>query len=362
MTSKMTTNLYWNLWKLIKLHWIKYVLRLVWVFLNNLYCIPVYLFYMLLLLPLFPAAPSLYWLVEETLFSWLLSMVACWNWTAGYDIAESGESFDELAKQCILLMPNHQSTADVPMCFTFMAPRYAVPGRVMWIMDKIFKFTNFGICSWIHDDYFILAGKENRESTLTELGNHLRRVFIPKKRKYLVLFPEGGFLRKRRAISHSFAKKKDLPILNNVTLPRTGALDMIMSVLGPGGDGSITRLVDVTVAYPEGRPLCMPSIAGGWRQPCTTHVHYRSWPVDQLPQTSDELFKWMVKLYEEKEAMLGRFYETGKFPYNMFDENARPPTVLQHSSFRFFVLHLFFIFSTYLMCASISVLRNKVGV
>ena len=87
-----------------------------------------YLFYMLLLLPLYPAAPSLYCLAEETLFSWLLSMVACWNWTAGYDIAESGESFDELAKQCILLMPNHQSTADVPMCFTFMAPRYAVPG------------------------------------------------------------------------------------------------------------------------------------------------------------------------------------------------------------------------------------------
>ena len=29
--------------------------------------------------------------------------------------------------------------------------------QVMWIMDKVFKFTNFGIVSWIHDDFFILA-------------------------------------------------------------------------------------------------------------------------------------------------------------------------------------------------------------
>jgi lysophosphatidylglycerol acyltransferase 1 len=31
--------------------------------------------------------------------------------------------------------------------------------RVMWVMDRVFKFSNFGAVSWMHDDFFILAVK-----------------------------------------------------------------------------------------------------------------------------------------------------------------------------------------------------------
>jgi hypothetical protein len=43
------------------------------------------------------------------------------------------------------------------------------------------------------------------------------------------------FISPCQAISQSFAKKKDLPMLEHCTIPRTGALDVIMSVLGPTG-------------------------------------------------------------------------------------------------------------------------------
>ena len=93
----------------------------------------------------------------------------------------------------------------------------------------------------------------------------------------------GCFLRKRKAISHEFAKKNDLPLLEHVTLPRTGALDVVMKVLGPDSeleDGNkIERIVDMTIAYPGGKPLDIQSIIFGWRNPCNTHVHYRSWDV-----------------------------------------------------------------------------------
>ena len=32
--------------------------------------------------------------IEEVFFSWLLSMVACWAWSAGYEVAESGADLD----------------------------------------------------------------------------------------------------------------------------------------------------------------------------------------------------------------------------------------------------------------------------
>lgn len=49
----------------------------------------------------------------------------------------------------------------------------------------------------------------------------------------MVLFPEGGFLRKRRAVSQKYAEKNNLPMLRNVTLPRVGALKTILTTVGP---------------------------------------------------------------------------------------------------------------------------------
>ena len=45
-------------------------------------------------------------------------------------------------------------------------------------------------------------GKDNRDRSLIELKAHLKEVYVPKQRRGLVVFPEGGFLRKRKPVSH----------------------------------------------------------------------------------------------------------------------------------------------------------------
>ena len=72
-------------------------------------------------------------------------------------MVESGDRLDKAAKDNILFMPNHQSTADVPLCMTLFTARSNFADRVMWIMDRVFKYSNFGCVSWMHDDFFILA-------------------------------------------------------------------------------------------------------------------------------------------------------------------------------------------------------------
>lgn len=57
----------------------------------------------------------------------------------------------------------------------------------------------------------------------------------------MVLFPEGGFLCKRRETSQKYAKKNNLPILENVTLPRVGAMQTIFDTLGPVPRRDITQ-------------------------------------------------------------------------------------------------------------------------
>ena len=117
---------------------------------------------------------------------------------------------------------------------------------------------------------------------------------------------------------------------------------MVMKVLGPDSQldesNKIERIVDMTIAYPEGKPLDIQSIVTGWRKPCNTHVHYRSWDVkvthicnltsmvlcsyqifQELPKTSGELFNWMVNLYQQKEQMLDEYYKTGNIKQQQRD-------------------------------------------
>ena len=51
---------------------------------------------MTLFLPVYLSSPQIYWQLEEVMFSWMLSIVSCWSWSAGYNIVESGESLDNV--------------------------------------------------------------------------------------------------------------------------------------------------------------------------------------------------------------------------------------------------------------------------
>ena len=57
----------------------------------------------------------------------------------------------------------------------------------------------------------------------------------------------------------------------------------------------------------------------------------------------------MYNLYFEKERLLDTYYQTGRFPHDMLDPKAGPPQELLHDPLRFFLLHIFFMISSYLM-------------
>ena len=59
--SRSRFRLYWNI---LSLRGAKSVARVIWVILNNTYCIPAYFVYMLLLSPLLLVKADLYWNLE----------------------------------------------------------------------------------------------------------------------------------------------------------------------------------------------------------------------------------------------------------------------------------------------------------
>ncbi|KAI5638928.1 acyl-CoA:lysophosphatidylglycerol acyltransferase 1-like [Phthorimaea operculella] len=225
----------------------------------------------------------------------------------------------------------------------------------------------------------LLSGKAKRDQSLEELKIHIHNSYIPLGRQFMVLFPEGGFLHKRKEISQRFAEKNNLPKLEYVSLPRAGAMKIIMEEIGPlstrdlGASSSrqarnrditddnfnrnnskmildtkcgehIEWILDVTVAYPERVPLHLSDIVCGIRDPCATHLHYRLYPANEVPSDTEGMTRWLYDRFIEKNDMLEEFYRTGRFPSKGdVTYHERP---VRQDNLRFLILHLFFIAST----------------
>ncbi|TSK58185.1 Acyl-CoA:lysophosphatidylglycerol acyltransferase 1 [Bagarius yarrelli] len=282
--------------ELRRLGWIltKALLRFTFMFINNCVAIPSYCLYLIVLQPLRMLHSSVFWHIEGAMYRWLLAMVASWGWCAGYTVTEWGDDVRPISEDEAMVIVNHQSTGDVCTLMMCLQDKGTVVRKMMWLMDHVFKYTNFGLVSLIHGDFFIRQGKTHRDKQLIYLKSHLDKYYYSRDRKWIVLFPEGGFLRKRRETSQAFAKKNDLPHLTHVTLPRLGATQVILKALAPqqengmlGNDTGksaqkdskprgLQWVVDVTIAYPEARPMDIQTWIFGYRSPTVTHVHYRS--------------------------------------------------------------------------------------
>lgn len=72
-------------------------------------------------------------------------------------VIEQGDDIQRIINERTLVIANHQSTGDVPMLMTSFNAKPNVLPNLMWIMDRVFKFTNFGIVSILHQDFFIVS-------------------------------------------------------------------------------------------------------------------------------------------------------------------------------------------------------------
>ncbi|XP_075451801.1 acyl-CoA:lysophosphatidylglycerol acyltransferase 1 isoform X2 [Ascaphus truei] len=309
---------------------LKMVLRFAFMFINNMFAIPSYVLYLIALQPVRVIDRKLFWHIEGVMFKWLLAMVASWGWTAGYTVVEWGDNVHAITEDEAVMLVNHQATGDVCTLMMCLQDKGTVVQQMMWLMDHIFKYTNFGVVSLVHGDFFIRQGKAYRDQQLVLLKDHLEKYYRNRDRKWIILFPEGGFLRKRRETSQTFAKKNNLPFLTHVTLPRLGATQVILKTLlaqqenGTLHAGDVALMdrkpkglqwvIDTTIGYPNADPMDIQTWILGYRQPIVTHVYYRIYPIKDVPMEPEALADWLYQRFVEKEDLLSQFYETGTFP------------------------------------------------
>uniref|UniRef100_A0A1I7Y7W3 PlsC domain-containing protein n=1 Tax=Steinernema glaseri TaxID=37863 RepID=A0A1I7Y7W3_9BILA len=293
--------------------------------------------------------PRLYWFCEGKLYRWLQAFVASWGQTAGYSVYEYGDDISDLCGERVLVMCNHLSTADVPTVFAVLQNKGVASRKTLWLMDQMFRYTPFGVVGHMHGDYFVKQGKATRESELLRLKDHLRNVYWDRDRRWVILFPEGGFYCNRIESSQAYARKNGFPHTNWTTLPRQGAVKAILEEIGPRDPDEnenmmkprsnsklkllkdtvgalrekkyiketrppIKYVLDMTIAYPNAEPLSLQTLMLGTREDCNIAVNYKVYRADEVPFADDnELRDWMYKVYVEKDKLLDNYYREGVF-------------------------------------------------
>uniref|UniRef100_A0A6I8RME9 Lysophosphatidylglycerol acyltransferase 1 n=1 Tax=Xenopus tropicalis TaxID=8364 RepID=A0A6I8RME9_XENTR len=306
---------------------LRMVLRFAFMVVNNMVAIPSYVLYLIALQPVRVIDRKLFWYIEGVMFKWLLAMVASWGWYAGYTVVEWGDNVHSISEDEAVMLVNHQATGDV--CTLMMC-----------LQDKG-------------------TGKAYRDQQLVLLKDHLEKYYRSRDRKWIILFPEGGFLRKRRETSQLYAKKNSLPHLTHVTLPRLGATQVILNtLLAQQENGTPTAgntevkerkqkglqwVIDATIGYPNAHPMDIQTWILGYRQPTVTHVYYRIYPIKDVPMETEALTDWLYQRFVEKEDLLAHFYETGAFPPLKGQSKASSREMALSNSWLFLVQSLAFL-------------------
>ncbi|KRZ74385.1 Striatin, partial [Trichinella papuae] len=266
---------------------------------------------------------SLYWSIESLLMRMLCLTVTIWLRLAHIEVYEQGDDVKQyVAKRCLVLV-NHQSTADVPILFDIVNMHFNKLYKVVWVLDNMFRCTPFGLVCRVHGDLFIREGLEHRDRSLQKLQNELRRKFWSRRRNWIIVFPEGGFLYKRIVKSQNFAKANNLPVFHHVVVPRVGCIRAVLEVCNPLKDlpcsdfsnissiqnstasSPLEYLVDITIAYENGNALSLWNIATGLNSRTKVILRYKCCPISDMPrENSDTLLRYLCDRWQEKEIWL----------------------------------------------------------
>lgn len=75
-----------------------------------------------------------------------------------FAVVEAGDDISECVGERTVVLANHQSTADVPALMVVLGhqDRGLLAGRLCWVMEYVFKFTQFGLLCRLHGDFFIV--------------------------------------------------------------------------------------------------------------------------------------------------------------------------------------------------------------
>jgi 1-acyl-sn-glycerol-3-phosphate acyltransferase len=238
----------------------------------------------------------------------------------------------------VILMSNHVAYSDW-LTMLMIASRAQTTSYLRWIVKGSLRFIPFIRLR----DFIALPNRSSKDLDIIYKGiQHLDAV----KPRWWVIFPEGTFvdgtLASNAVVSKGYAYYKEL-LSKGEMMPwsadeKSDPLAPFSFVLCPRWKGLVTALkalressqvdailVDCTMAFSgNGFKTALPldakdrkipsllSVIFG-KGPKEVHVHVKSYKISDIPRSDEDFVKWLYRVWQKKEVMLGNFDKDG-FP------------------------------------------------
>lgn len=202
-------------------------------------------------------------------------------------------------KENAIVFGNHQQMPDVFHIWN-AAIRSQMIDHGKWFAKASLKWVpGFGWGLWCIDGIFLDRDWEADKQRVMHYLGKFKREQIP---MWLVFYPEGTRLTpKKLAASQKFAESRGLPVLHHVLTPRTKGF--ITSV--EGLRDHCTAIYVVTTYYHSGVSNLwhwMRGLGGD------STVHYKRFPMSEVPKTEKDLAAWMSLRFQEMDALLASLH------------------------------------------------------
>jgi len=224
----------------------------------------------------------------------------------GVRVIFTGE--DVPMRENALLISNHQQMPDIPAIMKFSKTKERL-GDLKFFVKKQLKWVpgmgwgmQFLDCLFIDRDW--ASDSEQIRRTFDRLVNG--RVPV-----YLVSFVEGTRLTlPKLEVAQAYAREHGLTLPRHTLVPRSKGFSASVE----GLRSHIAAVYDLTIAYEVGVPSLWQYLKGMVHR---IHVHVRRFPIEELPQSADDLRQWLLARWDEKNDLLEQYYAAGSFPESL---------------------------------------------
>jgi 1-acyl-sn-glycerol-3-phosphate acyltransferase len=214
-----------------------------------------------------------------------------------------GKIHDSGVARCVAIA-NHQSTADICMV-GLLLHAFNFSNSMVWVMDRLLMYLPTGWTSLIHGDVFIVQSSQGGAPAIAEAAIKSGAANAwSLGRRCIMLYPEGGFFRKRHPRSVQWLKQQDPAALHPdyTALPRSGGFCNILGVVSHDFDG----VLDITIRYERGGALApeIPSLFMGTDEAIFLDVEWI--PKRSIPAASDAaaVHTWLTQQFARKDVLM----------------------------------------------------------
>jgi 1-acyl-sn-glycerol-3-phosphate acyltransferase len=197
-------------------------------------------------------------------------------------------------ENCIIFA-NHQSMSDVLLIWLWCLPSDTV-SRLTWFAKEPLK--NLPGIGWglrFVNTVFVKRDWARDADTIRATFAKIRDGNLPAS---LVIFPEGTRMKPDKfAASQAYAKRKGLPVLNHVLLPRGKGVHASLQ----GLEGHLQAVYDLTIIYEGVAPtIAQMFLHGGY----TIRFHAVRYDIKAVPSRERDLNAWLMNIFIEKDKLM----------------------------------------------------------